>query len=74
MDITELLVPVARPWPPHTHTSGENDEKNINYGRGLGQFRKEHGRATTYLTFLICALVLSALLYAAYWFSMKWER
>lgn len=46
-------------------------KKYINYGRGFGQFHKEHGRATTYLTFLICALVLSALLYAAYWFSMK---
>ena len=41
-------------------------KKYINYGRGVGQFREEHGRATTYLTFLLCAIVLSALLYAAY--------
>ena len=46
-------------------------KKYINYGRGVGQFREEHGRATTYLPFLICAIVLSALLYAAYWISMK---
>ena len=46
-------------------------KKNKNYGRGVGQFREEHGRATTYLTFLICAIVLSALLYAAYWICMK---
>lgn len=58
-------------WRSHTLTSGKNDEKNKNYGRGVGQFREEHGRATTYLTFLICALLLSALLYVAYWISMK---
>lgn len=49
-------------------------KKYKNYGRGVGQFREEHGRATTYLTFLICALLLSALLYVAYWISMKWEE
>ena len=43
----------------------------IHYGRGVGQFRKEHGRAKTYLVILLCALVLCGLLYAAYWFSMK---
>ena len=46
-------------------------KKYINYGRGVGQFREEHGRAKTYLVILLCAIVLSALLYAAYWLSMK---
>ncbi|WP_144008002.1 hypothetical protein [Prevotella sp. P5-92] len=58
-------------WRSHTLTSGKNDKKYKNYCRGVGQFREEHGRATTYLTFLICALLLSALLYVAYWISMK---
>lgn len=41
------------------------------YGPALGQFRREHGRAKTYLLFLVCAVLVCALLYAAYWFDMK---
>ena len=45
----------------HIHLRVERMTKKYkNYGRGVGQFREEHGRATTYLTFLICALLLSA--------------
>ena len=56
----------------HIHLRVERMTKKYkNYGRGVGRFREEHGRATTYLTFLICALLLSALLYVAYWISMK---
>lgn len=27
------------------------------YSRGLGQFRREHGRAKTYLLFLVCFIL-----------------
>lgn len=41
------------------------------YGPVLGQLRREQGRAKTYLIFLLCAVFVCAILYAAYWFSMK---
>lgn len=41
------------------------------YGPALGQFRREHGRAKTYLLFLVCTIFACGLLYAAYWLSMK---
>lgn len=40
------------------------------YGRGLGQFRREHGRFKTYMLLLVCAIFVCCLLYAAYWFDM----
>ena len=41
------------------------------YGPALEQFRREHGRAKTYLLFLVCSILACALLYGAYWLSMK---
>lgn len=40
------------------------------YGPSLGQFRREHGRAKTYLLFLVCTIAVCALLYLAYRLDM----
>lgn len=40
------------------------------YSRGLGQFRREHGRAKTYLLFLVVFILVCGLLYGCYLLDM----
>lgn len=45
-------------------------KKKNYYGLTIGQFRKEHGRAKTYLLLLVCAIICCAILYLAYRLDM----